>query len=431
MVINNLINLMRKTKFFSYLIVAIIVVLFPLFQISAQDAQFCGPNRDAIFPDTGLLKVWPQDGPEVLFVTEGLGKGYSSAVISENVIYATGTKDSVEYLTAMELSGNILWQKAYGKSWDKSFPEARTTPTVEGKRVYVHTGLDVLSCFTTEGELIWKVDLHKDYGSEWDMFGVSESPLIVDNMIITTPGGAQTTVVALDKMTGQLVWKSESIGAHRSNMSPLAIDHCGNKYVITATQTHLHGVDIKNGSILWSYHYNFLDKNGDNATIFANTPVYKDSCLWISDGWDTKSVMLQIAPDGKSVSEKYSDHTFDNQNHGVVLIDGFLYGSNFTGRTTGKWVCMNWNSGEIVWIEDFHTKGPILSADGMLYCMEEKRGNIALVKPDPKEFKIVSSFKIEEGVGPFWARPSIYNGMLLIRHGDVLIAYDIKKRSAI
>ena len=288
--------------------------------------------------------------------------------------------------------------------------------------------MDRMTCFNAlSGEEIWVVDIHEKYGSSWDMFGVSESVLIVDDKILTTPAGESTTVIALDKMTGELIWKSESIGAHRSNMSPICIDHCGKKYFITATQTHMHGVDVDNGEILWSYHYNFLDKNGDNATILANTPIYRDSCLWISNGWDTKSVMLKISNDGKSVSEKYADHTFDNQNHGVVVVDGFIYGSNFTGRNSGKWLCMNWDSGEIVWIADFHNKGPILSADGLLYCMEEKHGNMALVEASPEAFKVISSFRVMEGKGPFWARPAIYNGMLLVRHGDVLIAYNIRQ----
>lgn len=178
---------------------------------------------------------------------------------------------------------------------------------------------------------------------------------------------------------------------------------------------------------MWTYHYNVLDEQAENSTILANTPTYSDSCLWITSGWDKESVMLEIAPDGKSVQEKFVDQTFDNQNHGVVLLDGYLYGSNFTGRYSGKWVCMNWDTGEIVWIHDWYNKGPIISADGMLYCYEEKRGNMALVNPDPKGFELISNFRVSEGSGPHWARPSIYNGMLLVRHGKVLIAYKISK----
>jgi outer membrane protein assembly factor BamB len=391
-----------------------------------QSAQWRGPDRDGKYPDTNLLKQWPEAGPEKLFVAIDIGKGYSSAVATKDLIYVTGIKDTIEYLTALDHAGKMIWQQPYGRCWHKTFPESRCTPTVDGERVYVLTGMDLLNCFHAgTGELIWRVDIHEKYQSSWDMFGVSESPLIVDNMVIVTPAGETTTVIALDKLTGELIWKSRSINAYRSNMSPILIEHFGEKYIITATQTHVLSVGINNGEILWTYQYNFLNENDENTTILANSPIYQDSCLWISNGWDVKSVMLEIAPDGSSVSERFTDQTFDNQNHGVVLVDGFLYGSNFTGRNSGKWVCMNWKTGEIVWIGDFHNKGPIIYADGMLYCYEEKRGNMALVKANPKEFEVISSFRVDEGVGPHWARPSIYLGMLLVRHGDALTAYQI------
>jgi outer membrane protein assembly factor BamB len=210
-------------------------------------------------------------------------------------------------------------------------------------------------------------------------------------------------------------------------MSPQLIEHCGKEYVIAATQTHMISIDPESGDIQWDYHYNVLDEKQQNSTILANTPTYQDSCLWISNGWEMKSVMLEIAPDGKSVSEKFFDRTFDNQNHGMVLVDGYIYGSNFTDHNNGKWVCMNWDAGEIVWIGDFFNKGPIIYADGMLYCIEEKRGNMALVKATPKAFELVSSFRITEGKGPYWARPTIFNRILLVRHGDVIVGYDIRK----
>ena len=413
-----------KRSFFSCFT---LVLLLSALELIGQDVQWRGPNRDGIYTDTMLLKEWREAGPEVLFVSKGIGRGFSSAVATDKMIYVTGIIDGHEHLTAMDLQGKILWQKPFGPSWDQSYPETRSTPTVEEDRIYVLTGKDNMACLHAEtGELIWSVDIHKVYESRWDMFGVSESILLVGDKIITTPAGESTHVIALDKMSGQLIWKSRSINANRSNMSPILIEHCGKEYVIAATQTHMIGVDPEDGEILWDYHYNFLSEKNENTTIFTNTPIYKDSCLWISNGWDVPSVMLEIAPDGKSVSEKYKDRTFDNQNMGVVLVDGFLYGSNFTGRNTGKWICMNWDTGEITWIADFHNKGPVIYADGMLYIYEEKRGNMALVKADPEAFELISTLRITEGAGPHWARPTIFNQMLLVRHGDVLIAYNIK-----
>ncbi|MCK5135932.1 MAG: PQQ-binding-like beta-propeller repeat protein [Bacteroidales bacterium] len=409
---------------------AIVVLLFFFAHcgaVYAQDAQWRGPDRDGKFPDLLLLREWPEEGPELLFTTEGIGKGFSSAVATRDMIYVTGIKDTIEYVTAMDLEGNILWQKPFGRSWNQSFPESRCTPAVDGDRVYVLTGMDNMVCFNAKtGAEIWSVDIHEKYNSHWDMFGVSESLLLVDDKVIATPAGESTTVIALDKMTGELVWKSESMGAQRSNLSPALIEHCGQKYIITATRTHTLGVDPENGEILWTYHYNILDEKDENTTIQSNTPVYLDSCLWITSGWDKESVMLEIAPDGRSVTEKYIDHTFDNQNHGVVVVDGHVYGSNFTGRQSGKWVCLNWHTGEIIWLAKWHNKGPIIYADGMLYCYEEKRGNMALVKADPDGFKVISSFRVKDGNGPHWARPAIYNGMLLVRHGELLISYKVK-----
>ena len=393
-----------------------------------QEAQWRGPSRNGVFPDTLLLKEWPEGGPEVLFVSGELGRGFSSAVATGEMIYVTGLKDSTEYLTAMDLNGKILWQKPYGRAWNQSVPDARCTPAVEDGRVYLLTGLDRMSCLdAATGEEIWSVDIHGEYGSRWDMFGVSESPLLVDDKVIVTPAGERTTVIALDKNTGAPVWESASLGAQRSNMSPALIEHCGKKFIITATRTHVVGVDAESGEIMWTYHYHFPNEKDENTTILANTPTYSDSCLWITSGWERESVMLEIAPDGRSVKEKFLDRTFDNQNHGVVLVNGYLYGSNFTGRNSGRWVCMNWETGEIVWIGDFHNKGPVIYADGMLYCSEEKRGHMALVKAGPEAFTVVSSFRVEEGTGAHWARPAIYHGMLLVRHGEKLIAYDIRE----
>lgn len=397
----------------------------------AQDDQFRGPGRNGIFPEEGLLKEWPEEGPELLWVTEGLGKSFSSVVAGKGKIYTTGKKDSIEYLTALDREGNILWQKPYGLTWNQSFPEARCTPALDGDRIYLLSGRDQMACLHAEtGKEIWSVDIHRKYESVFDMFGVSESPLLVDDKVIVSPCGKRTTIVALDKMTGETAWESKSLDTPRSNISPALIEHCGSKYIISGTQTHVVSVEAESGELMWTYHYNVLDSLDQNQTILTNVPTYSDSCLWITGGWDVRSVMLEIAPDGRSVTEKYTDATFDNQNHGVVLIDGFLYGSNFTGRNDGKWVCMNWDSGEIVWIGDFQTKGPVIAADSMLYIMDERRGNVGLVKADPEKFELVSSFRVKGGSGPFWSRPAIHDGVFYVRHGEVLIAYDIREKKS-
>jgi len=397
--------------------------------LNAQDAQWRGPNRNGIFPDSALLKSWPESGPELILTINGLGKGVSSAVVADSIIYLTGVKDTLEMMMAYDFEGKLLWESSFGRAWDQSFPDSRCTPLVETGKVYVLSGLDNMVCFNGyTGEEIWSVDIHKTYGSNWDMFGVSESLLLVDDKIVCTPGGDMTSLIALNKFTGDLVWKSKTIGGQRSNASPTFFqnDSLDLKFIIAMTRTHTFAVDPENGEILWTYHYSILDEKGENVTIQANTPLYCKNEILLSSGWDYRTVMLEVAADGRSVSEKYVDHTLDNQNHGLVLLDGYVYGSNFLTRNMGKWVCMNWDTGEIMWVTEWHNKGPVISADGMLYIYDEKGGNVGLVDPDPDKFNLVGSFKVDKGSGPHWARPSIYYRKLFIRHGDTLLVYNLE-----
>ena len=419
---------MRPEKSFIHYSVLITAALLSC-SLSAQIVQWRGPERNGVFPDSGLMKEWPAEGPELIFMAEGLGRSYSSAIATGNAIYVTGLIDTLDYLTCLDHSGNILWQQPFGPAWDQSFPESRCTPTLEDNRIYVLSGKDNLTCFNAvSGEMIWEVDIHAEYGSIWDMFGVSESLLLVDGKVIVTPGGNQTTVVALDKLTGELVWKSESLGVERSNGSPVLYenDTLGIRQIIAMNRTHVLGVDPGSGEILWTRHYNFLNEKDENVTILANSPLFHEDDILISNGWDVPLAMLQISPDGKSVETKYENYTLDNQNHGLVRMGDFVYGSNFLERNFGKWVCMRWENGEIMWVVEWENKGPVIAADGMLYLMDEKRGNMALVRADENDMEIVSSFRIQGGKGPFWARPAIFGGRLYVRHGDALMVYDLK-----
>jgi len=408
-----------------------VFILFIFISASAasQIVQWRGPDRNGIYPDTGLLKSWPEGGPELLLKIEDIGRGFSSAVAAGDRIYVTGLKDSMDVLMVYDFNGGLIWEKPFGPAWNKSVPDTRCTPTIENDRIYVLSGLDNLACFNAlSGDELWSVNIHENYGSNWDMFGVSESILLVDDKVICTPGGDMTSVVALDKYTGALIWKSESIGGQRSNASPALFenDTMNLRFIIAMTRTHTFAVDPENGDILWTYHYSYLGEEDENLTIQANTPLFHSDEILLSSGWDYKTVMLEVAKDGKSVSEKYIDRTLDNQNHGLVLLDGYVYGSNFLDRNMGKWVCMNWDTGEIMWVTEWHNKGPVISADGMLYLYDDKRGNVGLAKPGPDKFELISEFRITEGSGAHWTRPSIFGGKLFIRHGDTLLVYNLK-----
>lgn len=409
-----------------------IIILLSGVSILAQTAQWRGPERNGIYPDTELLKIWPENGPELLLKVEGVGRGFSSAVESGGLIYVTGKKDTLDYLSAIDQNGSILWQKSIGQSYAQSRADTRSTPTVEKDRVYVISGTGQLSCLNAaSGELNWSVDVDKEYKAEYHLFGLAESPLIVGDMIISTPGGKQTTMVALNKFTGEEVWKSPSINGRRSYASPVLFEYNDIRLILGFTSKDLIAVDPENGNIVWSYPYYLLsvEKGVEEIGInMTNTPIFKDNEIFITGGYNIPSVMLLLADDGKSVSEKWHNTTLDNHHHGVVLVDGYIYGSNFYHNRFGKWVCLDWNTGEVMYLTEWKNKGSMIYADGMLYVYEEKSGFVGMVEADPKKgFEVVSFFQnTEGGKGPHWAHPSIHKGKLFIRHGDVLQVYGLR-----
>jgi outer membrane protein assembly factor BamB len=404
-------------------------VAFLLFVVIAlaQPIQWRGPNRDGKFPDKGLLQKWPDAGPELLLKVEGIGKGFSSVIATDKYIFATGMKDSMDYLTCITPDGKIKWQVPYGHSWVKSFPDTRSTPTVEGDRIYTISGIGELGCFKVEdGSNIWKVNVDKDYQAEWHIWGVSESPLIVDDKVICCPGGNTTSIVALDKMTGKLVWQSESVGGPRCYVSPTIYEYKQFRYILAATGTNLIALDPASGKVAWTFRYYDLAPWDQPGLIWANTPIFKDRGIFLSIGYDYPAVMLEMDSLGTSVTQKFTDHTFDNHHHGIIELDGKIYGSNWKSNSKGKWVCMDWKTGEIEYVANWLTKGALVYADSLLYILEEKSGTVALVKPNPASFEVISSFKLQGGSGPFWSHPFIANGKLYLRHGEVLFVYNIK-----
>ncbi len=406
----------------------LLVSVFIIFVLTAnsQITQWRGPNRDGHFADTSLLQSWPENGPLQILEIEKIGKGWSSPILVDGTIFITGMIDTLDYLSSIDLEGNINWQIPYGRSWYKSFPDTRSTPVVDGDRIYVQSGMGRLGCFNKEtGEEIWAVEVDKEYETEYHRWGNSETPLVFDNLVLLSPGGEKTSVVAFDKITGEQVWHTKSLGGPRAYASATIYEYKNFRYILAVIGTHILALNPKTGDIVWSYKYWNQDKWPQNGLIWTNTPVFYEDEIFLTMGYDYQAVMLKMDSTGTSVTPKFTDQTFDNHHHGVIYYDGYLYGSNWQNNKRGKWVCMKWDTGEIIYIENWDSKGAIIMADGLLYCYNEK-GNVGLVKPDPKGFEVISQFKITKGGGPHWAHPFIADGKLLIRHGDVLMVYDIK-----
>jgi outer membrane protein assembly factor BamB len=412
-----------------------IVSLLPFWGWSQVTSQWRGPNRDGIYPGTGLLKEWPAEGPTLIWSQSGIGKGYSSAVTDGNSIYVTGMKDSTDYLSALNMKGDIIWEVPFGPSWNSSFPETRCTPTLQNGFVYVLSGLGTINCVNaSDGKTKWSFDAAKKFGAAYGDWGVCESLLLVDNMVIYTPAGQRTCMVALDKNTGETVWETESLNDTSAYVSPRLIIHGDKRVIVTLMANNLIGVDPSNGKILWKYNYAaFMPEKSLKVWPGAPqtntiTPLYKDGFLYVTGGYDHVGAMFKLSEDASSIKLAWTDTILDCHHGGVVLYDGYIYGSNWLDNSRGNWCCIDWNTGKAKYDHKWQTKGSIISCDGMLYLFDEKNGNVGLVKPNPLKFDLKGSFKIPGGKGPCWSHPEINNGILYIRRGDVLMSFDLRKK---
>ncbi len=394
---------------------------------SQNIVEFRGVNRTGHYNESGLLDKWPDSGPELVLKIEGVGKGFSQPIFADGKIFISGIKeDTIDILSAYNMNGEMLWDAAYGRSWTASYIDSRSTPTYENGKLYISSGTGQVNCIDAEtGQIIWKVNAIEKYGGEIYKHGDAESLCLIDNAVLYTTGGEKNTLVALDKNNGSLVWKSKSLGGAKSYASPVIINHIGIEIILAQTTENIIGINPKNGEIWWNYNLIQYHSHRQGVGAQTNPPLYFNGEIFVTSGYNHPGVMLSLSGDGKSVKLKWKNETLDTHHGGVVLVDGNIYGSTWTHNAKGDWACINWETGKTNWEKEWINKGSTIFADEKIYIYEEKNGNVALVNPDADSMQIVSTFKIDDGVGPHWAHPAIYNGNLFIRHGEFLLVYDI------
>ena len=409
--------------------------LFILFLISLLLSYSCskkseysdwrGPDRDGIYPETGLLKQWAEEGPALLWSYEELGYGHTAVAATGDKIYVTGIKDSAQSMGTLfvfDTEGNLLWEKIYGKDFTDNFIGTRSTPVVVDDLVYIESGAGAVYCLQSDdGEEIWSRDFVKDFGADSVIqFGYAESPLIEGKKLYCVPGGKENNVVALNRFTGETVWSSPGNGEQATYNSPILIEVGEQRLLIAMTAGSVMGIDAESGEMFWQVEQTQQNK------IHANTPLYHDGRLLISSADPTSTsglVQLELHEGGKKAKPVWRDRRFRNLLGGLVRIDSCIYGSTAVGS---DWRVISWNTGDTLVRNRELGGGSIIYADGLFYCYTEREGEVALVDATPEKFEVISKFKVPLGSREHWARPVIHQGVLYIRHGEALMAYDIK-----
>jgi outer membrane protein assembly factor BamB len=393
--------------------------------ISAQKIyQWRNEDRNGIYHEKNLLKVWPTNGPELVWEYQGIGNGYGSPVFTNDRMYVLGEIDTTGFLFAFDLKGKLLWKSSYGQEWVKTFHGSRSAPTIVDSLIYVCSGLGNITCFSSaKGEKRWFIDMLKDLHGSTTMHGHSESLAVDDDKVFLTAGGNDTNVVAFDRFTGKIKWICKGLGERPAYNSPNIIHLKNRNILVTFSAYALMGIDTKTGELLWTHVQNNLpiEKHGlGMGDTHSNTVIFNNGFIYYDAGDGNCAVKLKLSDDGKSITEVWRNTEPDNFMGGIVLSNNYIYTS---GNYDKDLKSIDANTGETT-SHLLLGSGSTIMADSLIYFYNQK-GIVSLVDPNPEEMKLISSFKITKGTGEHFSHPVINNGKLYIRHGNVIMAYSI------
>jgi outer membrane protein assembly factor BamB len=395
----------------------------------SQQYGWRGPGRTGIYNEKGLMKSWPASGPSLLWETTGIGKGYSSATVTDNDIYITGTKGDKDVLTAFSQDGKKKWEVEYGNITNNvNAPESRCTPTYSNGKILVVSGQGDLACVSKDGKILWTVNYYQKYSAEIQRFGISESPVVVNNMVIATPGGNKASMVAFNINDGKVVWETAPLNEGTQYTNPLLIEYGGKKIIVTHTVTYIIGVNAADGKLLWKFNFAMVNDDQRGGKNYIQTPIFRDGFIFAANGYKQTAAKIKLSTDGSDPTLVWKNSDITPHVGGMVLIGNYIYSSTHDSNSKGRWICVDWTTGKTMWITDWFNKGSVISAEGLLYIYEEKTGNLALVKPDSEKLDIISSFRVTKGDGPYWSHPVIDKERLFVRHGDYMAAYSLKAK---
>ncbi|MFY7951449.1 MAG: PQQ-binding-like beta-propeller repeat protein [Armatimonadaceae bacterium] len=388
--------------------------------------QFRGVERNGRSDGNRIAGQWPDGGPKLLWSVKGMGEGHAAPSVAKGRIYGMGLSGNDEVVWALdEKTGKEIWATRIDAAVRLDAPQGgygpRSTPTVEGNRIYAVGVAGMLVCIDVKsGKLLWQSSLVKDHGGRIPAWGYCESPLIEGDRVIATPGG-KNTVVAFKKSDGTVLWKaSVERGGDVAYASAIAATYGGKRQVIQFLAGTLAGIDVANGGVLWTF-----DAPATPRGINCSTPLFQDGLVFAAAAYQHGGALGRITVDnGKFAAEQvYFTKEMRNHHGGMVLDGKYLYGFDESNLT-----CMEFATGKVLWQNRSVGKGSVSAVGRHLICRSE-RGPVALVEMNPAEYVEKGRFEQpERSSAPSWPYPVVANNRLLLRDQDVLLCYDLSSK---
>jgi outer membrane protein assembly factor BamB len=397
--------------------------------------QFRGPRRDGVSDERGLLSFWPEEGPKLLWKTAGVGRGFSSPIIGDGRLYITGDFGEELRVLAFDLRGKPLWQAKNGLAWLNQYQGARASVTYSAGRIYHHNAHGRLACFdAASGKELWSVDLLSRFRGENITWGLSESVLVDERAVYATAGGRDALLVAFDKKSGDILWRSEPLFdstnkqslENASYASPILIRFAGRRLLVGCSLQHLYCADAETGKIQWT------KRRETSYSVLAMSPTLVGDALFMSAPFGPPGALYRLVtpstPDAAiGVSDVWTT-PLDTAQGGVVHADGRLFGCYYPRG--GGWAALNPATGKVLYEARDLVKGAAVYADGHLYALCED-GWMLLLHPTDTKFETKGRFRLATARDrDAWAHPVIHDGRLYLRYHDMLSCYDIRSTMA-
>ncbi|MFN3650525.1 MAG: PQQ-binding-like beta-propeller repeat protein [Armatimonadota bacterium] len=376
-----------------------------------------GPRRDGISREAGLVKSWPASGPKIAWEKDLTG-GWSTPSVVGGKLYVTTEDNKEEIVLCLDAAtGKPVWEYRYPCDYDqhpsldqrfKSGP--RSSPTVDDGHIYTLGTTGLLHCLdAASGKPVWKTDLLAMAKTEAPIAGYCSSPMIEGDTLYVNPGGAGTSVAALNKKDGRVLWQTgdDAMGY----ATPVLLESQGVRQVLYFTGGGLVSVSPTDGKPLWRFDWKTpFDLN-------VATPIHHNGEVFISTNYGRGCALLRLKGAAQP-EEVYRSANMQNHFATSVLWDGHLY-----GLSNDRLRCVEWATGEVKWDQRGIGRGSVMIADGQLIILGE-RGELILAELSPIAFTEKARWRALNA--PCWSPPSLANGLLYIRNEDKLIAVDMR-----
>jgi outer membrane protein assembly factor BamB len=379
---------------------------WPRFRGSSMDGRYEGE----------IATDWPPEGLPLLW-RQPVGGGYASFVVANGRAFTIEQRRDQEVVAAYELAtGRELWTRG----WTAEFRETlggdgpRATPTWDEGRVYALGATGELKVLDeASGEVIWERDVLEDAGAVNLQWGMAASPLIVDEKVIVLPGGLNgSSVVAYDKRTGAILWKSLDVA--QAYTSPMLVTLSGERQILVVGASRVMGLEVDEGSLLWRHPW--VTNQGINV---AQPLLLGGDRVFLSAGYGHGAEVLEVTQDESGFRPRslWSNTRMKNKFTSSVLHEGHVYGLD-----EAILACLDPSTGELKWKGGRYGYGQLLVASGHLIVLTE-RGELALVRATPERHEELAKFQAIEG--KTWNHPAIADGVLLVRNASEMAAFAI------